>query len=112
MSSSRKIKQKQAETEHAPEVKSLNAGEGNGDMISFMCSWNILPLISPYSSGLLAWQIVLMVLIVYSALVVPFELAFGMMVTALPILVLHFRSAPGCTRSPPIWTPWHVWQPA
>jgi CRP-like cAMP-binding protein len=58
------------------EVASLNSPAE--DMLSMICSWNQLPLIDPYSWRLLVWQMGLMVMIVYSALVVPFELAFGM----------------------------------
>jgi CRP-like cAMP-binding protein len=58
----------------------LQTGAGNGLQESrFRCS---LPLIHPFSKRLMVWQAVLVVMIIYNMLFVPYELAYGKCATS------------------------------
>jgi hypothetical protein len=51
--------------------------DGETSWLEFFCSKNSLPLIHPYHPYLLAWQMLLLVAIIYNCLYVPYDLTFG-----------------------------------
>jgi len=54
-----------------------NDGKIQMDALQSCCSVNCLPIIHPYHKGLLVWQMMLLVIIIYNCLYVPYELAFA-----------------------------------
>lgn len=53
-----------------------NDGSTEMDLLQRVCIINPLPVIHPYRKSLLVWQMLLLVIIIYNCLYVPYELAF------------------------------------